>query len=164
MEKFVFNVDNAKIYIPQDGEDYAIAYTKREGEVQLNFRTKTTGRYTISFEGDDLSGVQLVDKFEDITVNLEDIRSYTFYGSAVDPTDRFKLVFNSETTISDNFAYQSGSDIIISGDGELQVFDVMGRMVYTMNVNGAETCHGASLQTGVYIFKLNGKSQKIIVR
>ena len=161
--KFVFNEENSKLYIPQDGRDYAIAYAKREGEVPLSFKAKTTGRYTISFEGDDLNGVQLIDKFEDITVNLNDVRSYTFVGSVADSPDRFTLVFNSEATIGNSFVYQNGSDIIVNGNGELQVFDVLGRMVATMHINGVETMSTSSLQSGVYVFRLNGKTQKVIV-
>ena len=82
--------------------------------------------------------------------------------------DRFKLVFGSSTdTESDNFAYQNGSDVIINGEGELQVYDVLGRMVETMHVNGVATWRASSAQTGVYILRLIGnetKTQKIVVR
>ena len=49
-------------------------------------------------------------------------------------------------------------------DGELQVFDVMGRMVSKQHINGVETWRAASVPTGVYIFRLNGKSQKIVIK
>jgi hypothetical protein len=72
------------------------------------------------------------------------------------------LVFTQVETGS-IFAYQSGNDIIVSGEGELQVFDVMGRMVITQHVNGVQTFEKPS-QTGVYILRLNGMSQKIVVK
>ena len=162
--KYVFNKDHAKIYIAQDDNDYAIACAKREGEVPLCFKTKTTGRYTITVEtcrGASLQGVQLVDKFEDVTVNLSSNNSYTFVGSAADGQDRFKLVFG-EASVSGNFAYQNGSDIIISGEGELQIFDVMGRMIMQKRIDGVETIAKPS-QTGVYIMKLNENIQKIVI-
>ena len=83
-------------------------------------------------------------------------------GSTADRDDRFTLVFTQVETGS-IFAYQSGNDIIVSGEGELQVFDVMGRMVMTQQVNGVQRVEKPE-QTGVYIFRLNGKTQKIVIK
>lgn len=165
--KFIFNEDNAKLYIPQDDNDYAIVYAKREGEVPVNFETKETGKYTISFDGNDMNGVKLIDKFENVTVDLNATSYYTFTASAVDKKDRFVLVFNSSSTISETFAYQDGDQIVVNGEGELQVYDILGRMVMKTNINGVETMYTSSLQTGVYIFRLVGneiRTQKVVVR
>ena len=162
--KYIFNEGHAKLYIPQDGIDYAIAYSNRRGEMPLHFKANETGVYTISFDGD-MEGVKVIDKVKDEIIDLGADNEYTFMGSPVDRRDRFMLVFGSATgSGSDIFAYQDGTDIIVSGVGELQVFDVMGRMVMTKYVNGVGTWHAASVQTGVYIFRLNGKTQKIVVR
>lgn len=69
------------------------------------------------------------------------------------------------TSYTAEVATTSGSisDIIVSGEGELQVFDVMGRMISTRRVTGVETVEKPS-QTGVYILKLNEKTQKIVIR
>ncbi|MBQ4206107.1 MAG: T9SS type A sorting domain-containing protein, partial [Bacteroidales bacterium] len=175
--KFIFNEDNAKLYIPQDDKDYAIAYAKREGEVPVSFKTKETGKYTITVEtchGASLQGVRLIDKFENVTIDLgadaaRHVPTYTFTASAADKKDRFVLVFDSPSTGSGTevFAYQNGDQIMVSGDGELQVFDVLGRQVATQHINGVETMSASSLQTGVYILRLVGneiRTQKIVVR
>ena len=164
LEKFIFNENHAKLYIPQYGEDYAIASSEMTGEVPLNFKTNETGRYTIGFNFENVKGVriQLIDKIEDRITDLKAIDSYTFMGSSLDRDDRFTLVFTQVET-DGVFAYQSGNDIIVSGEGELQVFDVMGRMVKTQHINGVQTVEKPE-QTGVYIFRLNGKSQKIVVK
>ena len=78
-----------------------------------------------------------------------------------DNADRF-LVRLDPSTSSGTFAYQNGNDIIVEGEGELQVFDVMGRMVATQQINGVQSVNG--LNNGVYIFRLNNKTQKIVVR
>jgi hypothetical protein len=165
LEKFVFNERNAKLYIPQDGNDYAIAFLEMTGEVPLNFRATETGKYTIGFNFENVKGVriQLIDKFEDRIIDLKAIDNYTFMGSTADRSDRFTLVFTQVET-DGIFAYQNGDDIIVSGNGELQVFDVMGRMVMTQHINGVGTWRAASVQTGVYILRLNGKAQKILIR
>ena len=67
-----------------------------------------------------------------------------------------------DNTTSDIFAYQSGNDIVVTGEGELQVFDVMGRIVMKKHVNGVENINMKS--QGVYIMRLNEKTQKIVVR
>ena len=169
LEKFVFNEKHAKLYIPQDGNDYAIAFSDMNGEIPLNFKTNETGRYTIGFNFENVNGVriQLIDKLEDKTIDLNkdvsgNVSAYTFMGSTVDRSDRFTLVFTQVET-DGIFAYQSGNDIIVSGDGELQVFDVMGRLVMTQHINGVQTVEKPE-QTGVYIFRLNGKTQKIVIK
>ncbi len=160
--------DNAEIYIPQEGDDYAIAYSDRTGEMPLHFKAQETGQYTVSFECDDLNGIKLIDKFENVTIDLGIENSYTFTASAADSRDRFVLVFSStgiETgSEAEVFAYQSGSDIIVTGEGELQVFDMMGRMIYTRYLNGVGTHRVCPSQYGVYILKLNEKTQKIVIQ
>lgn len=163
LEKFIFNENHAKLYIPQDGNDYAIAFSDKTGEVPLHFKAQETGRYTIGFNFENVKGVriQLIDKLENNIIDLKAIDSYTFMGSSADSRDRFTLVFTQVETGS-IFAYQEGNDIIVSGEGELQVFDVLGRMVATQQINGVQTI--TAPQMGVYILRLNGKTQKIVIR
>ena len=162
---------NTKLYIPQDGKNYAIVGSERQGEMPLNFKAKEMGKYTISVEtcrGASVPNVKLIDRFEDVVIDFTETSSYTFIGSPSDSQSRFIIQFegselfdSSENSI---FAYQNGTDLIVTGEGELQIFDVMGRMVMTQHVNGVQTCHGASLQTGIYILKLNEKTQKIVIK
>lgn len=166
--KYIFNENHAKLYIPQDGNDYAIAFSNRQGEMPVHFVAKETGRYTISVETHDrasLQGVKLIDKFENVVIDLGIENSYTFIGTPADSRDRFIIRFeNSENSESSDFAYQNGTDIIVNGEGELQVFDIMGRMVAKQQINGVQTMCTSSLRTGVYIMRLNEKSQKIVIK
>ena len=165
--KYIFNENHAKLYIPQDGNNYAIAFSNRQGEMPLNFKAKELGTYTISFEGTDLNNIELIDILENIVVNLGENPSYTFIGSPADRQARFKIRFDDPESSDGNensvFAYQNGTDIIITGEGELQIFDVMGRMIMQKHVNGVETI-ATPTQTGIYIMKLNEKSQKIVIK
>ena len=167
MPKFNLLEGRAKLYIPKSNNDYAIAFSNRQGEVPVNFKAKELGTYTISFEGTDLKNIKLVDLLEGKEFDLSKNPSYTFIGSPADRQARFIIKFEDSegSDNSDNsiFAYQYGSDIIVNGDGELQIFDVMGRMVAKQQINGVETVEKPST-TGVYIFRLNGKSQKIVIR
>ncbi|MBR6438471.1 MAG: T9SS type A sorting domain-containing protein [Bacteroidales bacterium] len=167
MPKFDLLEGRAKLYIPKSNNDYAIAFSNRQGEVPVYFKAKETGRYTISVETHDcasLQGVKLIDKFENVVIDLGVESSYTFIGTPADSRDRFIIRFeNSENFESSDFAYQNGTDIIVNGNGELQIFDVMGRLVSQQYVNGIETI-AKPTQTGVYIFKLEGKTQKIVIK
>lgn len=168
LEKFVLNDKNAKLYIPQDGNEFAIASMSEDVQMfSLNFKATTTRRYSVSIDANgDFSYLHLIDKItgDDVDMLLGD--TYTFIASPRDNENRFivKLRYNgANSNYSDDiFAYQNGNEVIVNGEGELQVFDVMGRMVMTQRINGVETISAPT--TGVYIFKLNEKTQKIVVR
>ncbi|MBO6057840.1 MAG: T9SS type A sorting domain-containing protein, partial [Bacteroidales bacterium] len=163
--KFYFGEQNANIYIPRNHDDYAIINSDRRSDVDVHFKAKEFGRYTISFECEntDINGMKLIDLFTDNIIDLSENPSYTFTGSPADRAARFKLVFNNVSEENDIFAYQNGDDIIVDGEGELQVFDVMGRLVANQRINGVETIAKPE-QAGIYILKMNEKTQKIIVR
>ena len=164
LPKFQIKENSTKLYIPQKETDYAIAHAYRIGELPLNFKANETGQYTLNFNGNNMTGVSLVDIIENVEIDLSVNDTYTFIGSPNDREDRFKLVFNSLNDSNiEIFAYQTGNEIVVSGEGELQVFDVMGRMVLTQHINGVQTID-KPLQTGVYIFRLNEKVQKIVIR
>ena len=163
--KFYFGEQNANIYIPRNHDEYAIIHSDRRSDVDVHFKAKEFGYYTISFasENTDINGIQLIDLFTNDIIDLSENSSYTFTGSPADRAARFKLVFNNVSEENDIFAYQNGDDIIVDGEGELQVFDVMGRMIANQRINGVETIAKPEL-TGVYILKMNEKTQKIVVK
>ena len=160
--------DVPMLYINQDGQDYAIATMSDDTKTfNLNFKAGKMGKYTLSFNANDhFNYLHLIDLLtgEDVDMLLE--KEYSFIATPNDNENRFivRLGYmpNNNSTENETFAYQNGNDVIVSGDGELQVFDVTGRMVATQCVNGVETINMPS--HGVYIFKLNEKVQKIVVR
>ena len=163
LSKFIFNEDNAKLYIPMGGEDYAIAYSDRQSNMPLYFKTKEMGIYTMSFEGA-IDNIKIIDNLDGSVIDLNAEKSFTFVGTPSDRNDRFTIVFNTPAT--EDFAYQSGDGIVVNGEGELQVFDIMGRMVAKYHVNGVETVN-IPCQSGVYVLRLLGKetnTQKIVVK
>lgn len=166
LNKVQLNPKHTKLYIPQDNKDYAVVYSNTEGEMPVNFKAEKMGQYTISFnlEGTSFGYMHLYDKLTGNDVNLLTSPNYTFTGTPQDNEDRFILRFSSSAS-SDIFAYQSGSDVIVSGEGTLQVFDVLGRYVDSYEINGVQTIK--SMPMGVYIFRMIGnevKTQKIVVR
>lgn len=162
------NADIPMLYINQNDEDYAIAMMSDDTKAfNLNFKAMTTSQYTLSLKSKgSYSYLHLIDRLTGKDIDLLLDNEYTFIGSPKDADNRFLIKLSYEggnnNTNDEIFAYQSGSDIIVNGEGELQVFDVTGRKVATQHVNGVETIN-VQLQ-GVYIFRLNEKVQKIVVR
>lgn len=156
------------LYINQEDTDYAIATMSDDTKsFNLNLKAMTTGKYTLSYKATGTySYLHVIDRLtgEDVDMLLEG--EYSFIASPIDSENRFivRLEYSAGSEISESsiFAYQSGNDIIVNGEGELQIFDMMGRRVSTQYVSGVETIN---LQlNGVYIFRLNEKTQKIVVK
>lgn len=168
LRKMTLSDNSSIVYVMNNGKDYASARIDAlEGSMPVCFKANTIGSYTITIEAKDIEAeyLHLIDNYtlEDIDLLLEP--SYKFIASNGDNPARFTLVFRAngcEGSTNDIFAYQNNNDIIVNGEGELQVFDVTGRMVATQHVNGVQTVNVPS--QGVFIFKLNEKTQKIVVR
>ena len=169
LTKFQFKADQSKLYIPQNDKNYAVVYGQAAGEMPLNFKAEKIGTYTISFKAEAMqfNYLHLFDKITGTDVNLNVNNEYTFIGTPRDMEDRFIIRFSEGAIDSDIFAYQSGDDIIVNGEGTLQVFDVMGRFVGSYEVNGNARISAEQFSNAVYIFRLIGneiKTQKIVVR
>ena len=166
-----YNEDAMMLYIINDGENFASAnMSESDGIIELGFEAKKLGQYTLTFKANGSFGyMHLIDKMTGADIDLLADNEYSFIGTDGDDNDRFivKLSENAgnTTSVNDCFAWQSGNDVIVEGNGQLQIFDVTGRMVMTQNVNGIETINVNA--NGVYIFRLIGnetKTQKIVVR
>ena len=159
------------IYIPQDGENYAIATMGDDTETfGLNFKAMTTGMYTLSAKADgNYSYLHVIDRLTGEDIDMLVDGKYEFIGSPRDNEARFivKLSYNANGFDNDEFIYQNGDELIVNGEGELQVYDVMGRYVACYNVNGNKRISAEQFSNAVYIFRLVGsdvKTQKIVVR
>ncbi len=164
------NAEIPMLYIPQDSENYAIATMDDDSQMfGLSFKAMTMGKYTLSYKTKgEFSYLHVIDRLtgEDVDMLLDG--EYSFMGSLADADDRFVVKLSHDANglenSSDIFAYQNGTDIIVEGEGELQVFDIMGRHIMNTNVNGTKIISTSTLNRGVYVMKLNGKVQKIIVK
>ena len=174
LPKFQFNEESAKVYIPQNDLDYAVITAESQGEMPVNFRADENGTYTLSFSCEDIefSYLHLFDNKTGNDVDLLSTPSYTFNATTTDYESRFKLVYATGNSVTDNsfsFFNSNGSFSIfgIEGEATLQVFDVMGRVLSTETFNGSIEKQ-LNVAPGVYFIRLiNGddvKTQKIVVR
>ncbi len=169
LPKIQFRKGSTKVYMPVEGNDYAVAYTENEGEMPVSFKAEKNGTYTLSFTAEEVSFayLHLIDNLTGNDVDLLANPSYTFDAATTDYAQRFRLVF--ATGDNDNFAFFSNGSFIITNDGEatLQVVDVMGRIISSETINGNANVN-VNAAAGVYMLRLvngdNVKVQKVVVR
>lgn len=186
LSKFVFNEENAEVYFTQSNEDYAIAYSDKQGLMSLNFKARHDGTYTLSFTADVISSeakksplnemfsyLHLIDKRTDSDIDLLAMPSYTFEAKASDNASRFTLVFDESGIASvsaEPFAYVSNGNIIINAatdKASLQMIDVTGRIVVSYTGDAIDHVSTSGMTPGVYVLRLvrgeNIKTQKIVI-
>ena len=176
LEKFFFNEDNAKLYIPQGNRDFAIACSEKSGEMPLNIKATKDGIYTLSVNPDnvDLDYLHLIDNLTGVDVDLLQTPAYSFVAKTTDYTSRFRLVFFANDASSDPasdapFAFISNGNIIVFGaeDGAvLQIVDVLGRVL--IGRDAARIVSTNEMAQGVYVLRLvegeNVRTQKIAIK
>ena len=173
MPKFQLFENSTKVYIPQNGKDYAVVRSEGQGELPVNFRAAENGTYTLSMdvENMDMNYLHLIDNMTGMDIDLLQTPSYTFEANTRDYESRFRLVFagNNANADSDNFAFFSNGNLIINNEGNatLQVIDLNGRILSSESVNGSVSTT-LNATPGVYMLRLingdNVKVQKVVVR
>ncbi|MBQ0128857.1 MAG: hypothetical protein KBT57_03370 [bacterium] len=178
MNKFYLNENSTRLYIPQNGKDYAVVMANAaEGEMPVNFKAEKNGSYTITVntENVDAEYLHLIDNKTGMDVDLlasTGSASYTFEAKTSDYASRFKLVFSmtgveeNASTSSVDFAYMSNGNLVIDnieGEATLQIVDEIGRIISTETVSGSYN-KALNLKAGLYIINLNGMTQKIVVK
>ena len=183
LPKFQIRENSTKVYIPQEGKDYAVVNANGTNEIPVHFKAAENDTYTLTFSSEniDFNYLHFIDNLTGTDVNLlasnggdamNRISTYTFEGKTSDYESRFKLVFSTNdedgpSTSSGAFAYIHNSDIIINGEGTLQVMDVMGRVVVCRDALHASAISTSGMAPGVYVLRLIDsdvvRTQKIVV-
>ncbi|MBR6272567.1 MAG: fibronectin type III domain-containing protein [Bacteroidales bacterium] len=156
--------NSSKLYMPVDGNDYAVVYAEAQGEMPVNFKAENNGTYTINFSTQEVSFsyLHLIDNLTGNDVDLLANPSYTFDANTSDYSSRFKLVFATGENSSE-FAFVSNNNLIINGEGTLHVIDMTGRIIATEEINGVSSIK-LNAAAGVYVLQLNDKTQKIVIK
>lgn len=163
---------NAKapmVYVPQNGNDYAIAFFDESTTLlPVAFVATTAGEYEIRLKtANAFSTLLLIDNMTGVETNMLLEDNYSFTATPDDMKNRFtvKLSLN-EGGDDEQFINQYDSELLCNGEGLLQVFDMLGRMVINEEVHG-QTVNISNLNKGVYVVRLTGekiRTQKIIVK
>lgn len=170
LEKFQLNPSHTKLYIPMDGKDYAVAKASEVGEMPVSFKAEKNSTYTLGFNTENVKFgyLHLIDNMTSNDINLLETPSYTFVAKTTDYAQRFKLVFatGANNSVNETFAFISDGNIIVNGEGKLQVVDVMGRVI--SQEENATSVATNGMTPGVYVLRLingdNVRTQKIVVK
>ena len=163
---------STKIYIPQDGKDYAVVRSEEMGAMPVNFKAENNGTFSLNVSGQntEFAYLHLIDNKTGNDVDLLQTPSYSFEAKTTDYESRFKLVFaTGDNSNDDNFAFFSNGSFVINNDGtaELQVIDLMGRILSSETINGCTNVN-VNAAPGVYMLRLingdNVKVQKVVVK
>ena len=160
-----------RLYFPNGNKDLAVIQAQPVGEMPLNFKPKVNGSFTIGFESatEGLVYCHLIDNLTGADIDLLQQPEYTFEANVSDYSSRFRVLFakvedNDED--SDDFAFIYNGNIIVNGIGTLQVFDILGRQLFSHEVNSAFRIPHSEFPTGVYVLRLidgdKVKTQKVI--
>ena len=190
--KFYFGEQDANIYIPQDQEEYAIAFSESQGEMPLNFKANADGQYTLTVSATancqlpTVNYLHLIDNMTGADIDLlamnngdarPCVSTYTFTAKTTDYESRFKLVFSASADANGDeedapFAFVSNGEIIITRDmgdacnASLQIVDMTGRIIACRDALNASLSTNR-MAPGVYVLRLiDGdtiRTQKIVV-
>ena len=173
--KMTFRANSSKIFMPVEGKDYAITSVEGQvGEVPVSFVPENNGTYSLSFTSEEVSFsyLHLIDNMTGNDVNLLETPSYTFDARTTDYESRFRLVFATGSSATDDtfgFVNASGNFCIFGTEGEatVQVIDVLGHVLSSEQFSGSYERH-LNVAPGVYMIRLiqgnDVKVQKVVVR
>jgi predicted outer membrane repeat protein len=177
LEKYQLNPNHTKLYIQQNNRDYAVVNAEDQGEMPINFKASENGTYsltvseTLSSQLSTFSYLHLIDNLTGADIDLLSSPTYTFEAKMTDYESRFKLVFERKEdnyNNNDNFAYFSNGELIVNGEGLLQVFDALGRQLFTKELSTLNSQLSTFTSPGVYVLRLiNGnevKTQKMVIQ
>lgn len=177
LPKFQLRENSTKVYIPIDGQDFAVVRSEGIGEIPINFKAESNGSYTLSFNSEEVNFnyLHLIDNMTNVETDLLANPNYSFEAKTTDYENRFKLVFATSSICedadgdNDSFAFFSNGKLIVANEGQanLQVVDMTGRVIKSQAINGTAEISVNDV-AGVYMLRLmNGKgmkTQKIVVR
>ena len=175
----VENLQNSdfKLYTHMEDRNYSLLFTPVGTQrVPLFFKTPKDGNYTLNWNTHNgtCKKMLLIDNIAGTEYDMLTHDSYSFTGHATDYAARFYIVFELDNPIEidiedDDFAFFDGTQWVINGEGQLELFDVTGRILYSNTLNGAHNrVTFDRVAAGTYMLRLakdskHVKTQKIII-
>ncbi len=145
--------------------DYAVR-TLGVGTQSFPLSAYGIGEYTLSVTSKgSMKYLHLIDNLTGNDIDLLRENTYAFHLTGND-VDRFTIRLMPDGSDAP-FAYVSAGSVVVQGSGTLQVFDVMGRLLFTQELGDGHCSTSFDTQllpgAGVYILRLDGKTQKIVL-
>lgn len=172
-------ISNGLVYCHYDDKDWSIAFTQTGiTEVAIRFETVKDTEFTMTWdiEHGEFGYLHLIDNKTGADIDCLQATEYRFAASTNDYVSRFRLVFDytgieedeNDMATSSSFAFVMGDQLIINGEGMLQLYDMTGRLLMQREVNGTQSAFDLpDVMAGVYVLRINDKNgmktQKIIL-
>ena len=146
-----------------DGKEYQIAFAPSGiHTVPVHFKAYTDGEYTLSWstENGDFRYLHLIDNITGIDLDCLQTGEYKFTANKTDYPSRFRLDFQytgvKEHDVEiETFAFQFGDEIIINGEGSVELFDLNGRLIKAEKMSGPQSSIGKpNAASGMYLMSL----------
>ncbi len=168
---------NASIGIHLANKNYQIAFAPSGIQtVPVHFKAYENGNYTLSWstENADFGYLHLIDNLTGIDLDCLQTGEYRFAARETDYLSRFKLVFqytgmDEHETEPESFAFLFGDEIVVNGEGRVELFDLNGRRIMAETVSGPQGSIGKpNVASGMYLLRLTDNKrthvQKLIIR
>jgi len=163
-----FNNKRSSVYLSHEGKSFIMLPKDNDDPIDLHYQPSREGQHQlqVNIHDAELPYLHLIDRLTGNDIDLIAQPTYAFHSGANDYAGRFQLCFkkSSENT-HDLFAYLSDGQLIVNGEGTLQIFDVLGHQFLSKQLSTAN----CQLPTapGVYILRLitpeKIKTQEIVV-
>ena len=172
----------ALIYARFDDNDFQTLFAPvGVNTVPVRFETEEDGTFTLrwsKYHGD-FSYLHLIDNLTGADIDCLTTDEYRFEAKTTDYVSRFKLVFNctgiDEPEVPEPvegptvFAFLMGDELIVNGEGTLQLFDMNGRCLMTTQAVGQQSSVSLpKVSAGIYLLRLTGdkqvKVQKMVIK
>ena len=174
------------IYAQMEGESFQVLFAPvGTTTVPVRFEAKEDGVFTLNWNTrhGEFSYLHLVDNITGVDVDCLTANEYKFEGKTSDYRSRFKLVFRCEgdepedpedpdtpeDEDTDHFAFIFGNELVVNGEGILQMFDIQGRCLMETQAFGSQSNHNLPrVSAGVYLLRLTSdkkvRVQKMVIK
>lgn len=162
---------NASIYAHFEDNDYQTLFTPMGvSTVPVWFETEEDGVFTLRWNTlhGDFNYLHLIDHIMGTDIDCLTTDEYIFEAKTSDYESRFKLVFDcvgveeyeEDDLNSATFAFQMGDELVINGEGMLQMFDISGRCLMSTQTMGQQSSVSLpKTAAGLYLLRLTTDSQ-----
>ncbi len=181
-EKMMNGGNMVNVYSLKENQEIsinALPEYKSNRVISIGYSVSTEGMVDFTFKASNISSfmsdinVYLIDKLEDITVNLREEPSYTFTPTAASSNDRFELVFETSLTTSvdegesvvssrnvsiysvkQEATVKVTEDVLLEKDRLIEVYDISGQLVKQVDLDDVETTFTLPQANTVYIINV----------
>ena len=93
LEKYTIRESCTKLFIPQNGQDFAVASANGVNEMPISFKAAQDGTHVLSLEVEnaEIGYLHLIDNLTGKDIDLLTTPSYTFEANTSDPAERFRI-------------------------------------------------------------------------